>query len=265
IRGVELSSRVDESRKPLRAMAQARYGPENLGHYGLASSAYLHFTSPIRRYPDLFTHRSLRAKLEGKKRPSLDVDALGEHCSTQERRAMDAERTVTRLMECQVAQRFVGSTMEVIVTGVHPAGAFVRADRPMVEGLMPIRLLSDAVGEYFDLDEDAMAFVAPRSGKRLAVGDRFVARLEYVDVSRRHIDFAPEKMDLKIESDADRKAVAPRINKKKRRPDERSSRRGRKANRQGRPNSGSESDSRKRQKKRTKRKVKPKGLPRKNR
>ena len=84
---------------------------------------------------------------------------------------MDAERAVIRLMECQVAQRFVGSTMEVIVTGVHPAGAFVRADRPLVEGLMPIRTLSDAVGEYFDLDEESLTFLAPRSGKRLAVGE----------------------------------------------------------------------------------------------
>ncbi len=198
----------------LRAMAQARYSPDNLGHYGLGSTAYLHFTSPIRRYPDLFTHRSLRAQLEGRKRPSVDVEALGVHCSSQERRAMDAERTVMRLMECQVAQRFIGSTMEVIVTGVHPAGVFVRSDRPSVEGLMPIRTLGDAVGEYFDLDEEVMAFVASRSGKRLAVGDRFVARLVFVDVSRRHIDFAPEQIDLEVEDDRQRGGTPARTDKR---------------------------------------------------
>ncbi|MEM6531625.1 MAG: VacB/RNase II family 3'-5' exoribonuclease [Myxococcota bacterium] len=194
----------------LRSMAQARYGPANLGHYGLASTAYLHFTSPIRRYPDLFTHRSLRAQQEGRKRPALDVEALGEQCSTLERKAMDAERTVIRLMECQVAQRFIGSTMEVVVTGVHPAGAFVRAERPLVEGLVPIRLLGDALGEYFDLDEDALAFVASRSGRRLAVGDRFTARLEWVDLARRHIDFVPVELDLQVEGEHERKRSKPR-------------------------------------------------------
>lgn len=210
----------------LRAMAQARYSPENLGHYGLASTAYLHFTSPIRRYPDLFTHRSLRNRLEGRKKPSVDVEALGEHCSTQERRAMDAERTVIRLMECQVAQRFIGSTMDVIVTGVHPAGAFVRSSRPAVEGLMPIRTLSDAVGEYFDLHEESMAFVAPRSGRRLAVGDRFVARLEFVDVSRRHIDFAPEELDLEVEDDRPRQGGAAPKPRQGRRPPPKENKRG---------------------------------------
>ncbi|MEO1483465.1 MAG: VacB/RNase II family 3'-5' exoribonuclease [Myxococcota bacterium] len=199
----------------LRSMAQARYGPHNLGHYGLASTAYLHFTSPIRRYPDLFTHRSLRAQDQGRKRPSLDVEALGEHCSTLERKAMDAERTVIRLMECQVAQRFIGSTMDVLVTGVHPAGAFVRAERPLVEGLVPIRLLGDAIGEYFDLDEESLAFVASGSGRRLAVGDTFTARLEWVDLPRRHIDFAPVKLELTVESDEQRKRSAPRRPRKK--------------------------------------------------
>lgn len=178
----------------LRSMAQARYSPENLGHYGLASDAYLHFTSPIRRYPDLFVHRALKAAA-ARQRIAVDLDDLGAHCSAQERSAMDAERTVVRLMECQVAQRFIGSTSEVVVTGVHHVGAFVRADRPLVEGLVPVRAIGNALGEYMELDEAAMAFVAPRSGRRLAVGDRFVARLAGVQLSRRHIDFEPVDLD----------------------------------------------------------------------
>lgn len=178
----------------LRSMAQARYAPENLGHYGLASDAYLHFTSPIRRYPDLFVHRALKAAAS-RQRLAVDLEELGDHCSGRERAAMDAERAVVRLMECQVAQRFVGSTSEVVVTGVHHVGAFVRADRPLVEGLVPVRAIGNALGEYMELDEAGMAFVAPRSGRRLAVGDRFVARLAGVQLSRRHIDFEPVDLD----------------------------------------------------------------------
>lgn len=173
----------------LRSLAQARYSPENAGHYGLASQAYLHFTSPIRRYPDLFVHRSLRAKWDGKKRLTADLEELGEHCSVQERAAVDAERAVMRLMECQVAAKFVGTTTEAMVTGVHTVGAFVRARRPLVEGLLPIGALGDHYGEYLEVDPDSMTIFGPKSGSRLTVGDKLTVRIGWVNLARRQIDF----------------------------------------------------------------------------
>ncbi len=155
----------------LRMMAQAKYEPENKGHYGLASKAYAHFTSPIRRYPDLVVHRALRGFWS--KLPKLThLDTLGEHCSQRERKAMEAERGVTQLMACQVAQRHVGEEMQATVQGVHQAGAFVRPVDLFVDGLIPMEALSAHFKAYYEYIEEEQVLYARRTRHRIQLGDK---------------------------------------------------------------------------------------------
>ncbi len=175
----------------LRSLAQARYSRENVGHYGLASRAYAHFTSPIRRYPDLLVHRSLRALWRGAPR-LRGLEGLAAHASLRERRAMEAERAVVQLMSCHVARDHVGDELTCVVTGVHRAGAFVRAKEVFVEGLLGMRTLGRG-GDYYDVDERHQCLIARRSGHRIAVGDTLSLRLTGVDTARRTIDFEPAR------------------------------------------------------------------------
>ena len=179
----------------LRSLAQARYHTENLGHYGLASRAYLHFTSPIRRYPDLLVHRSLRALWRGEQQ-KVDLESAATSTSAQERRAGDAERKVEQLMACHVAEHHVGEVFDAVITGVHTAGAFVRVKEPWLEGLMPNAVLGDATGDYYELVVREQALVGRRSGHRLSLGDVVSVRLAAVSTYRRHIDFHPVRIGL---------------------------------------------------------------------
>jgi ribonuclease R len=169
----------------LRAMAQARYDRQNLGHFALASDAYLHFTSPIRRYPDLLVHRCLWGLWRGERGPAR----LGEeaaHASAQERRAVEAERALVQLAACQVARRHLGEIFPALVTGVHRVGAFVRTRTPMLEGLVPMEALA---AEPLDLLDEEMTLVARRSGRTITVGDEIEVQLVAADTTRRTIDF----------------------------------------------------------------------------
>ncbi len=172
----------------LRSLAQARYDTENLGHYGLASRAYLHFTSPIRRYPDTLVHRALWA-LWHKKRELHGLDVLAQSTSQQERKAAEAERAVRQLMSCHVAQAHLGETFACQVTGVHTAGAFVRTRDPWVEGLLPRGAIGSVTGDYYDVIEREQALVGRTSGHRISVGDELQLRLAGVNTWRRQIDF----------------------------------------------------------------------------
>lgn len=172
----------------LRSMAQARYDTECLGHYGLASRAYLHFTSPIRRYPDLLVHRSLWALWHGEVPPG-GYEPLAERTSLQERRADDAERKVEQLMACHVAERHLGEVFDAVVTGVHRAGAFVRVRDPWLEGLTPMSSLGEGTQDYYDVVAHEYALVGRRSGHRIALGDAVTVRLASVSTYRRQVDF----------------------------------------------------------------------------
>ncbi|HSI05621.1 MAG TPA: VacB/RNase II family 3'-5' exoribonuclease [Myxococcota bacterium] len=173
----------------LRMMQQARYGPENLGHYGLASKAYAHFTSPIRRYPDLVVHRALKALWAGQGKLQ-NLEGLGTHCSQQERKAMEAERGVTQLMACQIATKHVGEDMTAQVMGVHPAGAFVRPVELFVDGLIPMEALSHHFRGYFEYVEDDQMLFSRRTKTKIGLGDRLEVQLTGVNMKRRQIDFA---------------------------------------------------------------------------
>jgi ribonuclease R len=185
----------------LRSMKQARYSVDNVGHYGLGSTAYLHFTSPIRRYPDLVVHRLLRARLEQAKKlkdkpKAIDEDAeaalvteledIALSSSERERKASDLERAIQQLHACWLMKDRVGEVHPATVTGVSEAGAFVRLNELYVDGLVRI----DALGrEYYAFDEKALTLRGERSREVIGVGTTFDVEVADVDMTRRQISF----------------------------------------------------------------------------
>ncbi|MGE5825104.1 MAG: ribonuclease R [Bacteroidota bacterium] len=172
----------------LRSLKQAVYSPDNAGHFGLAFEAYVHFTSPIRRYPDLLVHRAIRACLEGRRYEGLDWDALGRHCSETERRADDASRDVENWLKCFYMQDHVGSAFSGTVTGVTPFGLFVTLDDYFVDGLVHI---SELGRDYFQFDAARHMLLGERTGKRFRLADRMQVKLVRVDLESRKIDLVP--------------------------------------------------------------------------
>jgi ribonuclease R len=207
----------------LRSMQQAIYTPLNQGHFGLAFDAYTHFTSPIRRYPDLLVHRVIKAILAGKryqlpvlptpgeahaklskrlasrvkppvagepvKKPSVDTlawQAAGLHCSANERRADEASRDVEAWLKCKYMREHLGEEFSGVVTSVTSFGLFVTLDAMYVEGLVHITELG---GEYFRFDEARQELRGERTGIRYALGSRVQVQVSRVDLDGRRIDF----------------------------------------------------------------------------
>ena len=165
------------------------YTPENVGHFGLAYEAYVHFTSPIRRYPDLLVHRAIKALLAGKRYDGgLDWQALGRHCSETERRADDASRDVESWLKCYYMREHVGETFSGTITGVVPFGLFVTLDDYYVDGLVHI---SELGRDYFEYDGARHMLFGSRSKKRFRLADRMTVKLVRVDVDQRKIDLLP--------------------------------------------------------------------------
>lgn len=174
----------------LRSLAQARYSPGNKGHFGLASSAYAHFTSPIRRYPDLVVHRQLARWLEEPAiARSLDpewLDATARQASAQERRAAEAERDSVELKKIQFMERHVGDHFEATISGVASFGLFVLLDRYQVDGLVHVSTLGD---DYYRVDERTHALVGRRRKRTFRLGDPIEVQVMRVDREERKIDF----------------------------------------------------------------------------
>ena len=171
----------------LRSMQQAVYSPENLGHFGLAYEAYAHFTSPIRRYPDLLVHRAIKAVLNKKTYHVKDWDALGAHCSMTERRADDASRDVTNWLKCYYMQDKVGEIFEGTVSGVTSFGVFVALDDAYVEGLLHVTELGN---DYFHYDKAHHEMVGERTHVKYRLGDRVTIKVARVDLETTKIDFS---------------------------------------------------------------------------
>ena len=203
----------------LRSMQQAVYSPDNIGHFGLAYEAYAHFTSPIRRYPDLLTHRAIKAILQGKKyEPKLSDktvlntnvsnatrkqqakdkaegkpkktdltiwDALGVHCSANERRADEASRDVEAWLKCYFMQDKLGEEFTGTITGVTTFGVFVQLDTLFVEGLVHVTELGT---DYFQYDDARHELRGERTGKRYQLTDRLTVQVARVDLETRKID-----------------------------------------------------------------------------
>ncbi len=175
----------------IRSLAQAVYQPENIGHFGLALDAYAHFTSPIRRYPDLLVHRAIRHAVEGGTgenfvHPAREMEQLGQECSMRERRADEAARDVVAFLKCEFMRDRLGETLPGIVTGVTDFGLFVQLEGLQVDGLVHVANLGR---DYFRYEEDRKALVGERSGERFTLGDRLKVRVARVDPSERKIDF----------------------------------------------------------------------------
>ncbi|MCD6039416.1 MAG: rnr [Gammaproteobacteria bacterium] len=173
----------------LRSLSQAVYSPDNKGHFGLAFDAYAHFTSPIRRYPDLLVHRGIRKILRGE-HTSVKEDALfskyGEHCSMTERRADDATREAVDWLKCEFMQDKVGEEFSGMITSVTSFGLFVELTEVYVEGLIHISMLRN---DYYQFDPVKHALLGERSGKRYRLGDAVKIKVVRVDLDQRQIDF----------------------------------------------------------------------------
>jgi ribonuclease R len=175
----------------IRSLAQAVYQPENIGHFGLALGEYAHFTSPIRRYPDLLVHRAIRHVLvkgspESFEHPPREMEVLGQECSMRERRADEAARDVVAFLKCEFMRDRVGETFPGVVTGVTDFGLFVQLEGLQVDGLVHVATLGR---DYYRFEEDRRALVGERSGERYTLGDRLRVRVTRVDPSERKIDF----------------------------------------------------------------------------
>ncbi|MBC3880184.1 ribonuclease R [Undibacterium sp. LX40W] len=206
----------------LRSMQQAVYSPDNIGHFGLSYDAYAHFTSPIRRYPDLLTHRAIKAILAGKKyepkgidtsilntaisnaarkqmaadraagkeRPQKEItiwDMLGTHCSANERRADEASRDVEAWLKCYFMKNKLGEEFTGTISGVTQFGLFVQLDEMFVEGLVHI---TDLGADYFQFDEARHELRGERTGKRYQLTDKIKVQVSRVDIDARKIDLA---------------------------------------------------------------------------
>ena len=172
----------------LRAMQRAIYSPQDEGHYALASDCYCHFTSPIRRYPDLTIHRQLDQILRGKK-PSGEFGelvALGEHCSDREQRADTAERELTKLKLLLYLQDRIGEEMDGVVTGVEEFGLFVEGINLPAEGLVRVTSLAD---DFYKFDRTTHSLTGRREGNSFRLGDRVRVSVARVDADRRELDF----------------------------------------------------------------------------
>ncbi len=175
----------------LRSMKQAVYSPDNIGHFGLASPFYLHFTSPIRRYPDLVVHRILKGNLARvRKRPVYQYDALkelGSHCSSRERVAMEAEREVFERFKVRFMADKVGEVFEGVISSVTSFGFFVELKEIFIDGA--VRLV-DIADDYYDLDQVNHRLVGKRTGRVFQVGQEVKVVVKDVNIARRHINFA---------------------------------------------------------------------------
>ncbi len=171
----------------LRSLRQAKYEPENIGHFGLGYEAYTHFTSPIRRYPDLLVHRAIKAVLQGKKyTPAQKWAELGIHCSMTERRADDATRDVEAWLKCFYMRDHLGSVFTGTVSSVTSFGMFVSLDDLYVEGLVHI---SELGKDYFHFDAAKHHLLGERTGQSYRLGDRVEVRVVKVDMESTKIDF----------------------------------------------------------------------------
>lgn len=170
----------------LRSLKQALYSPKNVGHFGLAYEAYTHFTSPIRRYPDLLVHRAIRAVLEERRYNPGNWEELGQHCSQTERRADEATRDVEAYLKCFYMRDRVGDVFEGSVTAVTNFGIFVALDDYYVEGLVHV---SELGTDYFQFDAARQELRGERTRKRFRLADRVRVKIVRVDLETSRMDF----------------------------------------------------------------------------
>jgi ribonuclease R len=185
----------------LRSMSQAVYSPESKGHFGLALDAYTHFTSPIRRYPDLMVHRAIRHCIEGKSPESFycgfpEIALLGEHCSANERRADEATRDVVKWLKCEHMQDKIGETFAGVISAVTGFGFFVELKDLYIEGLVHVTSLGQ---DFFKFDPTSHQLKGERTAVRYRLGDSVSIKVVGVNLDDKKVDFELEGMPSKTD------------------------------------------------------------------
>jgi ribonuclease R len=203
----------------LRTMQKARYDPENMGHFGLAAASYTHFTSPIRRYPDLVVHRTLRESRHGRmsedRKAELedDLPEIARHTSERERRADDAERELVQWKKVRFMADKVGDEFEGYITGVTAFGLYIELVEHFVEGLVHVSTMAD---DYYRFVERAHILRGENTGKAYRLGDRVKVQVVKVDMERRQVDLGlAEILDSVRQSEQNRGPGRSRAQPKK--------------------------------------------------
>ena len=181
----------------LRSLTHAEYSPANVGHFGLALESYAHFTSPIRRYPDLLVHRAIRHIIRGGKPGKYDyapkdMERLGVITSAHEKRAEEATRDVEAWLKCQYMEQHLGEEFDGVITGVTNFGVFVQITELMTDGLVHVTSLAN---DYYKYDAGSQRLVGERSGHSYSLGEEMRIRVQRVDMETRKIDFRPVTED----------------------------------------------------------------------
>jgi len=187
----------------LRSLAKAEYNKENLEHFGLASACYCHFTSPIRRYPDLYIHRIIKSYLHKKRKKkyfSEKVQEISRHASEMERNSIDAERASVDLKAAEYMKEHLGEEFPGRISGIFHAGIFVQLENT-IEGMVPFRTMDD----FYSVDERTLEAKGKRSGKTFRIGDEVMVQVVRADPLERNIDFIFPEMEKSGDKDFSRR------------------------------------------------------------